>query len=195
MEKKKLVVVGNKMISSDLSSKIDSFDFVFRLNRMNNYGLSGKKIDMLAVDPHIEFFKLVKNENFDKFHNAKQILLNSFFATPKACIKLMQKNIFYPLQIAAAIKINFQQYRQKLVERFLGHPDKTINFTNFFISVCYCLDNFNDEYNIHIACVDIENRGNMMKTNDIWMQNHASAGIIEEKMLKQFIDEHTITVL
>lgn len=74
--KKRLIVVGNKQIHVDMSKQIDSFDIVVRLNRMTNYGLSGTKTDILLVDLHREFFKLVEPP-FDKYRLAKKLLVNT----------------------------------------------------------------------------------------------------------------------
>ena len=90
---KKLIVVGNKLMEQNLSDKIDKFDFVVRINRMNNYGNAGTKTDLLAVDPHNEFFNLVEKP-FNKFNNAKKLIINMFFFSPKVALMLLQKGIF-----------------------------------------------------------------------------------------------------
>jgi len=90
---KNLIVVGNKQMKQNLSEKIDKFDFVIRINRMNNYGNAGIKTDLLAVDPHNEFFNLVEKP-FDKFNNAKKLIINTFFFSLKTAIMLLQRGIF-----------------------------------------------------------------------------------------------------
>lgn len=188
---KKLIVVGNKPIEQDLSKEIDNFDFVIRVNRMNNYGNTGSKTDFLAVDPHNEFFELVQKP-FDKFNNAKKLIINTFFFSPKAAAMLLQKGIFKRQQLSEAIKICFQDYRRNLVERYVGYDDNSINFTNFFIMLCYAIEFYSKDYQIWFTGIDVNGRGDMMKTNDIWIENHSHAGEIEERLLKEFIDNNTI---
>ena len=46
--KKTLILVGNKPpYRMGLHTLIDSFDYVLRINRMNNLGATGKRIDGL----------------------------------------------------------------------------------------------------------------------------------------------------
>ena len=43
--KQRLILVGNKPFECDRSAEIDAMDFVVRVNRMNNFGLSGTRLD------------------------------------------------------------------------------------------------------------------------------------------------------
>ena len=174
-----------------MSDEIDKFDFVIRINRMNNYGNTGTKTDLLAVDPHNEFFELVEKP-FDKYNNAKKLIINTFFFSPKSALLLLQKGIFKQQQLSNAIKLCFQDYRRSLVERYVGNDDGSINFTNFFIMLCYAIDFYSNDYQIWFTGVDVNGRGDMMKTNDIWLKNHSCAGEVEEALLNQFMDNNII---
>ena len=174
-----------------MSDQIDKFDFVVRVNRMNNYGNTGTKTDLLAVDPHSEFFELVEKP-FGKYNDAKRLVVNTFFFSPKSASMLLQKGIFKQQQLANAIKLCFQDYRRGLVERYVGNDDGSINFTNFFITLCYAIDSYSNDYQIWFTGVDVNGRGNMMKTNSTWTKNHSCAGEAEEKLLNQFIGDNII---
>lgn len=57
--KKKLLIIGNKIPSYNIENIINNFDFVVRLNRLNNYELTGIRTDLLLVDPHNGYYKLL----------------------------------------------------------------------------------------------------------------------------------------
>ena len=61
-----MILVGNKVIDKDISGEIEQFDFIVRLNRMNNWGMTGTRTDLYFADIHGEFLNLVEKP-YDKY--------------------------------------------------------------------------------------------------------------------------------
>ena len=58
--------------------------------------------------------------------------------------------------------------------------------------LCYAIEFYSKDYQIWFTGIDVNGRGDMMKTDNIWIENHSHAGEIEERLLKEFIDNNTI---
>lgn len=193
---KKLILIGNKIIDKNISNIIDNeFDYVVRVNRMNNYGITGTKTDLLVSDPHKIFFKLVK-EPYDKFLNAKQLIMNLNSAKTKNKCMLFEKNIFSLNQLINKINISFKEYHKKIVDTYLNDQNISyVKFTTFFLILCYLIETYSNEYEIWFTCIDVNGRGEMFKTNDIWKRSHAEAGVFEEYLLNKFINDGIVKQL
>ena len=72
--KKTLILVGNKPpYRMGLHTLIDSFDYVLRINRMNNLGATGKRIDGLYK------YILHAGENRNEIKRAANIFMNPYW--------------------------------------------------------------------------------------------------------------------
>lgn len=189
---KKLIIVGNKVIDKDISKEVESFDMIVRLNRMNNWGNTGTRTDLLLVDPHKVFFKLL-TQPYEKYKSAKQILLNT--AHIGGVGKLLSKNIVTLHQIKNAIRINIVNEKKAMQHIITKNGQNYINFSNFFVIVNYCIKTYSPEYQIWITGVDIKGRGEMFKTNNIWANIHGQAGDYEESILSKWLAEEKIHFL
>ena len=138
MYMKKLMLVGNKEGKTDISSIVDQFDFVVRLNRMSNYGKTGCKTDLLLVDPHPVFFKLIEGQKFSKYHDAKRLLFNKMYNTPKVIVKLLKWNVFTLQQLQHKDVFDIYKYKHTI----LRPEDRNVDFSNFFALLNYVIETY-----------------------------------------------------
>ena len=182
--KKRMILVGNKVIDKDISDEIEQFDFIVRLNRMNNWGMTGTRTDILLVDANKQFFQLVQKP-FSKFRMAKKLWINKPPFDGKILVKLLQRGIFSIDQIKNSEKINIWEYREK----------SGYFFTNFCVLTQMLVEKFKDKYDIWITNADIIGRGNLLSTDSRWKGGHDLAGIKEERILTNMIINEEIHLL
>lgn len=75
----RLAFVGNLEDGVDKSEVVESFDFVVRVNRMNNFGLTGTRTDLLLVDATPAFFSLVNLPEYKERveRHVKSVVVNA----------------------------------------------------------------------------------------------------------------------
>ena len=185
---KKLILIGNKPIENDISSVIDSFDYVFRVNRMMNYGNTGERIDGVFMGIYRDFVEEYKGGPFvDKFKTAGQIFIS------KSMKRLSSAYFDWTKWITA------KQYNN------LGIIDYSKYRSHFYnTSVCTSLrvldyliseERWTREYEIWICGLDVEDRANILMTGDAWKNTTHSkkeAAEGEERYLKEKLNSGVI---
>lgn len=190
--KKKLIIVGNKEITKDVSEVIESFDCIVRLNRMNNYGFTGTRTDILLADIHKGFLRLC-TKPYDKYLNAKHLIYNmsqKFLYTERA----LKQNIFSINQILTSTRIFLTSIINSVVDAKTYINTQT-QPTNFFLLTKYIIDNYSSDYEIWITAIDLQ-RSVLLQTS-INHKNtlHRNAGKIEEHYLQKWISKNIIKYL
>lgn len=184
MEKKKLILVGNKPTKKDgLANIVDSFDFVVRVNRMTNLYYTGSKIDGHYLGMWKDFIEEYDGGEYkDKIKEAKVI-----FCPPK--VYNNTQNLFKYItrkQFMTAEIINLNASTFGINTDF---PTSTISVLWYLLNSHWVY-----EYDIYITCIDVEGRGELFLTNNEWCENnHKYAGIDEEKYLKALLENNIIT--
>lgn len=213
-----LIIVGNKVIDKDISQIVDSFDVVVRLNRMNNFGKTGKRIDYLLVDPHRLFFKMVFDENLEtdesrqRFKLAKNLIFNAAhyrknYFPPEAFAsnpslreygeiwqnenleKLFTKEQLDTKQIFDIKNYNRFDFYKEIQNKFNYRP-----CTSFRLIYHY-VENFSDKYDISITGLDVFDRRKMAETMPDILSTHARYMEYEEFYLKKLAQENKIKVI
>lgn len=182
--KKRIILVGNKLIDKNISDKIEQFDIIVRLNRMNNFGMTGKRTDILLVDANTQFFQLIQSP-FQKYRTAKKLWINQPPFNGKILCKLLRYGIFSVQQIKESEKVNTWKYREK----------SGYFFTNFFILTQMLIEKFKDTYDIWIVGIDINGRGKLLSLDPKWKGGHDTAGMEEERILTELINDKKIHLL
>lgn len=190
--KKKLLIVGNKIPSYNIENIINNFDFVVRLNRLNNYELTGIRTDLLLVDPHNGYYKLLLQENdISRFKYAKQLLIHIQENTDLNRLNL----IFNDEQINSAKYCKLDYYKNIKNSLNLVNEIESDYPTNSFRLIQYCIDNFSKEYDIYVTCIDIYNRNYNLHENPIWTNIHKSTILYEETVLIDQINSKIINYI
>lgn len=182
--KKRLILVGNKpSYKTGLSAIVDSFDYVFRISRMNNLGATGNKIDGIYLEANNVFKYIFKGgDNRDEIKRAKHIFMHQYwyehFQEWELYITKQQYDSIELIDYEAAIRdIGFER------------P------TSAVLILAYLLNSsWKDRFHIHITCLDVENRAQLIDNNPLW-NYHNGAGIIEENYLKQKINNGLIKLI
>lgn len=178
MTSKKLIIVGNKKISKNISNYVDNFDCVVRLNRMQNYRLSGTKTDLLLADIHYQFIDLTRKP-YDKYLNSKKLLLNNH--SEKCTAYAVQKGIFTQEQINDAIPFSIHDEAEKITSKKFP--------TNLLILTHYILNNYINEYEIWLTCCDVYNRKEFMDKDPNYQNSwHRDIGGLEQDKFIEWID-------
>lgn len=143
--KKRLVLVGNREDRVDRSEFVNSADFVCRVNRMNSFGLTGTKTDLLLVDTHDDFFKLYDREKYlDIVHKyVKKIVVVEDNSNQKG------PDLFDPDLIRTRETLTIDSVVSAFDSRLLDSGHKP---TNAFVFLLYLLENrYHDKYDIFIT--------------------------------------------
>lgn len=183
--KKRLILVGNKPFERDLSAVVDGYDFVVRVNRMNNFGLSGRKIDGYYLGLYTDFVqKYQGGEHRREIRRARQI-----FCQPRI---LKKKPLIFDF-------INHEQYHGIETTDWAGcQRDTGIRVPTSTMLVLHHLltTHWAEEYEISLTGVDIEGRGQMFREQAEWnTTRHRDSGIEEERWLKKIVAEGKIFYL
>ena len=185
MKKKKLILVGNKPFANDsLAAVIDGYDFVVRVNRMTNFGASGVKTDGVFLGMYSDFINQYDGgEHKDVFRLASQI-----FAVQM--VKNDDKVLDY---ITSA-----QREGLEVVSHFYALCDVNVgSITSAVLMLHHLLrSHWADEYEITVTGLDIDGRGELMRTGDEWKNNeHGQMGDREEAWLKGLVESGLILYL
>lgn len=146
--KKKLILVGNREDKVDRSELVNSADFVCRFNRMNSFGLTGTKTDLLLVDTHNGFFELYDREKYLDIVNkyVKKIVVVENNLSQKG-LDLFSDNLIRTRE-TLTIDAVVSSFDSRLLDS--GHKP-----TNAFVFLLYLLENrYQDEYDIFITNED-----------------------------------------
>ena len=180
--KERLILVGNKpAYRTGLHVIVDSFDYVLRISRMNNLGVTGNRIDGIYLEAN-DIFKYVfkGGENKNEIKRAKNIFMHQYWYE------------------------RFQEWKIYLTRRqydsveVINHETaiQDIGFerpTSAVLMLAYLLNSpWKDRFDIYITCLDIENRAELIDNNPLW-NYHNGAGIIEERYLKNLIENELVT--
>lgn len=76
MRSKKLLVVGNAPIDTDMSKELKDFDYIVRVNRMTNYERCKSKTDLLLLDIYVgsEWSYIASANNSKRFSTVKNVI-------------------------------------------------------------------------------------------------------------------------
>ena len=180
--KKKLILVGNKQpYRDDLSNIIDSFDYVLRISRMNNLGITGNKIDAIYLEANEPFKYIFKGgDNVDKIKISNNIFMREYWYErfeewPSYLTQEQYNSIEIINQEASANDIGFERPTSALL--MLGH---LLN------------SSWKYKYQIYFTCLDVDKRAELIDNNPSWAY-HNGAGKFEENYLKNLISNGTIT--
>ena len=143
--RKRLVVVGNLIDGVDRSAEINGFDYVIRGNRMNNFGSTGTKTNLLMVDPHNEFWRLADIPEYASICRTyvKSIIVSGFFNPNDIRIK----TIFGQRLINTRRILNTIEYSTGRHSEFNSNAWPTTTFC----LVDYAIDMFSEDYDIFVS--------------------------------------------
>jgi hypothetical protein len=179
--KQSLILVGNKPPrKKSLSKKIDAFDFVIRVNRMNYLGVAGNKIDGAFYEPNWQMSHIYKGgEHKDEIRRIQKIFMrkhwyNSFYDWDNYLTEEQYNNI------------------EIINESYANEGTKVENPTNAIKVLAHLLNtDWKNKYDIWITCLDVEHRAYLIENDPIW-EFHKGAGLAEQEYLTQQIKLKTI---
>jgi len=181
MMKKNLILVGNKPPKKkSLSRKIDAFDFVVRVNRMNYLGKAGNRIDGAFYEINWQMNHIYKGGE----HKTELKGISKFF----------MRSHWYHSFTNWAEYISETQYKNiEIINESYANEGTLVENTTSAIKVLAHLLNtkWNDEYNIWITCLDVEHRAWLLENNPIW-EYHIGAGKAEQDYLQKLLKEKKI---
>lgn len=172
MRKPNLILVGNKPpVKRKLASIIDSFDFVVRVNRMNYLGPAGTKTDGVFYEPNWQLNNVYHGgENKDELSKINQLFMREHwynaFNNWSDYISQEQYDTIEVINESYAIEAaKYEKLTSSI--KVLGH---LLN------------SHWNEKYNIHITCLDIENRAYLLDNEPTWIY-HKGGGKAEQEYL------------
>lgn len=184
MAKKRLILVGNKPTNKDgLSNLVDSFDYVVRVNRMNNLGATGTKIDGCYIGAWPDWkYKYKGGEHRDLYKTIPHLFM----------IKRTWENFEnYKEFITDEQYANVELLDFSICKEHIGTPRAT---SALRVLDCLLHSHWVDEYDISITGIDVEGRGWLFINNPTWSETgHKYAGFAEERYLKKIIEEGLVT--
>lgn len=181
--KKKLLLIGNGPIPIDISEKVNEFDYVMRVNRMNNFLTTSSRIDGVFIGAYRDFREIYKGGEFrDYFKFAKDVFL----------IKPMDKwfkNWSDYLTQEQWDNIKFMDFKYNEENIGTAFPTTSLCVLNVLTSFSEWYDN----YEIWICGITVEGREELMMNGEPWKKtNHRFDGKKEEQFLKKLIKEGKI---
>lgn len=190
---KNILIIGNKpveQLSDDAINYINSFDIIIRSNGMNNLNQTGGRVDWWWLN--VWNWETLKNNLGDRDYSGVSIIF-----TDKNSERLVTKStIFNKL---AKIKNNVLQYFTKQDSSKLFNQEKhwiidkksTVPTTDV-ICLSYFVNTLKAA-NIHLACLDIDEREQLFKTHPNWANTwHKNVGGLEAKYIKELIENKMI---
>lgn len=182
MTKKKLLLIGNAPIPIDVSKQVNEFDYILRINRMNNLHNTGGRIDGVFIAAYDEWRNVFHGgENKNYYKQAKDIWM-----TPEI------RNQFYDWKEY----LTEEQWKKPKIISFANNADfdhcncTILTTTVRVLDVIVNAKGITDEYEIWIAGVTIEGRGKMFEEDSAWKNNeHRWFGHAEERYLKKLVLE------
>ncbi len=181
---KKLLLIGNGPIPTDISDLVNSFDYVLRINRMNNLMTTNPScIDGVFIGAYKDFRYEYKGGEFrDYFKTAGQI----FLIPP---MKKWFDNWSEFLTQEQWDNVQFMNFRYNRENIGTDFPTTTICVLNVLTSFPEWYEN----YEIWIAGITVEGREKLMATGEPWSKtNHRFDGKKEEDFLKRLLNEGKI---
>lgn len=181
-EKKKLLLIGNAPIPVDVADKVNEFDYVLRINRMNNLHNTGDRIDGVFVAAYRDWREVYHGgENKEHYKRAGQLWI-----TPELKANFPDWNEYFTKeQWEHPVLISFGMNAD------VSHVHCTIVTTTIrVLDVLVSTPSITNEYEIWIAGITIEGRGKMFETGDAWINTeHRWMGHAEERYLKRLVAE------
>ena len=179
--KKSLILVGNKPPKKkSLAKKIDAFDFVVRVNRMNYLGPAGNKIDGALYEANLQMNNIYRGgEHKEEIKRVKKIfmrkhLYETFFTWPQYLTKEQYNEIENINESYAVEGTLFEKTTTSIV--VLAHLLNT---------------HWKEKYDIWITCLDVENRAWLIDNDPIW-DYHKGAGVPEQEYLQEQLKKKNI---
>ena len=181
MKKHSLILVGNKPPRKrSLANKIDAFDFVVRVNRMNYLGPAGKKIDGAFYEANWQMNNIYRGgEHKDEINRVKKIFMRRHW-----------HNLFDDW----AAYLSPEQYKEIEIinESFAVEGTKVENTTNAIKLLAHLLNtHWKEKYHIYITCLDVEHRAYLIDNDPIWEYHHG-AGVAEQEYLEDQLNRKNI---
>ena len=180
--KKTLILVGNKPpYRIGLHTLVDSFDYVLRISRMNNLSTTGKKIDGLYLEANDTFKYIFKGgENKNKIKCVQNIFMQKLW---------YDRFVEWERYLTQQQYCNIEIINCETVSKIIGFERPT----SAVLMLAYLLNSrWKEYYDIHITCLDVEGRAELIDHNPYWNW-HKGAGVYEENYLKKLIDHGIIT--
>lgn len=194
-KKKKLLVIGNKegnptyngeMLPLDkYLDMINSMDYICRINRMQNYGVTtGTRIDGIYIGAFYDYVEKYKGgKNVDALKYAKNIFIDKI-AYEGYFVHHFDK-FFDKEQISGLTLTNFEEGRERMGYR---HPCSVISMIDWFsYNKPWC-----DEYEIWFCGIDVQDRENVLKYGWQWCGVHSQGGKQEKEYLEKLMNEGKI---
>lgn len=182
--KKKLLLIGNKPLNKNYADKIKEYDFVVRINRMTNFHQTEGKCDLWLADIHESALDYFREENSSKFINSKNAIV----------FKHSQKTSnIYLSEIKYNGNIHIIDFDDIPINKYIGvyRYNKTgMCITNVIWMLIYCLENFLNNYEIHILGVS----GRLFLNSPIH-KYHNKIYKAEEYFVNSLIDKKIITCI
>ena len=184
-KKKKFLLLGNAPIPVDISDKVNSFNYVLRVNRMNNLNNTGNRIDGVFVAAYHTWREVYKGgENKDYYKQAKQLWI-----TPELKNNFPDWNKYFTQeQWERPVIISFNSNSEP------GHiPFPIVTTTIRILDVLISSPNIINNFEIWIAGITIEGRGKMFQVDEAWSTTeHRYLGYAEERYLKKLVEENKV---
>jgi hypothetical protein len=179
--RKSLILVGNKPPKKKLlPKKIDAFDFVVRINRMNYLGLAGNKIDGAFYEANWQMSHIYKGGE----HTSEIKRIN----------KIFMRRHWYNCFTDWHQYLSQEQYNniEIINESYANEATKFENTTNAIKVLAHLLNtHWKEEYEIYITCLDVEHRSYLIDNDPIW-DFHKGAGVPEQEFLEEQLKRKNI---
>lgn len=185
MMKKRLILVGNKPFECDRSAEIDAMDFVVRVNRMNNFGLSGTRLDGYFLGLYTDFVqKYHGGAHRREIRRARQV-----FCQPRVLRKKPLIFDFITLEQYAGIETT--SWEGCIRDTGIRVPTSTMLVLHHLLTTHWA-----EEYDVWLTGVDIEGRGQMFRDCEEWnTTRHRDSGVEEQAWLRRLVNDEKIKML
>lgn len=182
MDVKRLILVGNKIpYKNNLAGMVDSFDYVIRISRMNNFGKTGHKTDGLYIEANHQYKYVFEGGEYkNEIRNVNSIFMRKYWHDkfnewPSYMTRQQYDTIELINEDKAVKDIGFER------------PTSAMLMLSHLINSSWI-----DNYKIYFTCMDVENRSKLINNNPLWAY-HNGGGEFEEFYLKSLIDDGVIT--
>lgn len=180
INKKKLIVVGNKDISCSI---VDTFDYVIRINRMTNYGNTGYRTDGLYLEANNVFKNIYTGEMLKKLIDEE----THIFMNPKWYRQFYEwRSYLTPRQYMLAELIDYDSICSDIG---VHNPTSGVSLLVHLLN-----SSWRQEYDIYIVGFELEDRLGMIDNNVYWAW-HYGAGEAELTYLNKCIESGILKVL
>jgi hypothetical protein len=193
---KNILLIGNKPIEQLTENQINyinSFDIIVRCNGLNNLEQTGGRIDWWWLN--IWNWDAIKSNLGDKDYDKYELIMmdkqTKNFITEQSLLTNLPKikninNICYTNQDS------FSLYNQKDLWK-INYKDNVP--TTDVICLSYLLNKFQLS-NIHLMCLDIDNREELFKTHKNWSKTwHKNVGGLERDYINKYISNNKLTFI